>query len=100
MNLAWSRRLERASANHGRSAACSATIVNVAIQFVARIATSIVHAQLAPNSTGLWAIQSCSCAPISSSQRSEPVSRWPAASSGRCWKRESSHGTLMSEASG
>ncbi len=41
-----------------------------------------------------------SWAPISSRKRSSPVTRCAAASSGRCWKRESSHGTLMSESSG
>jgi hypothetical protein len=39
---------------------------SAATQLAARIATSIVHAQLAPNSTGLRAIQSLSWAPISS----------------------------------
>ena len=46
--------------------ASSAQRASAATQFAARMATSIVHAQLAPSSTGLAAIQESSWAPSSS----------------------------------
>ena len=42
-----------AASNQGSGAAASATSASVATQFAARMATSIVQAQLAPSSTGL-----------------------------------------------
>ena len=52
--------------NQGSSALSSAQRASAATQFAARIATSIVHAQLGPSSTGFARIQDVSCAPSSS----------------------------------
>ena len=91
MNRPCRSRLSSVRPNHG-SAAASAESASAATQFAARIATSIVVVQLTPSSTGLASIQLSSWAPTSSTC---PV----AASKGRCWKRDSSHGTLTSEPS-
>ena len=66
MNRPWRSRDPTAGSSHSEPAAASAHSASAAIQFAARMATSMVQAQLAPNSTGLEAIQSASWAPISS----------------------------------
>ena len=57
MKRPWSSRLSSARSSHGSPAAALRQSASAATQFAARIATSIVHAQFGPSSTGLAAIQ-------------------------------------------